>query len=135
MRRTAAAGCALLLPTMACCPFRPSKGCSAVAAEPPQLLPSPYELHCALLLPTLQVVVDSIHYDSLPAVGKEALAAQGVDGDVAFKSRLRRLELDLGSGALVRTLFLLLLLDFVPVSSHMGPSCGGWSWTWGTGRW
>lgn len=110
-----------------------------------------------------KIVVDSIHYDSLPAVGKEALAqqasahmrspckqpacrvcrqsppakeresaliavaavvavknrktvlrqfynpshvclsfqVQGVDADVAFKSRLRRVELDLEEGSLV----------------------------------
>ncbi len=49
-----------------------------------------------------QVVVDSIHYDSLPAVGKEVPGQQGVDGDVAFKSRLRRVELDLQTGFVVR---------------------------------
>lgn len=47
-----------------------------------------------------RLVVDSIHYDSLPAVGKEAQQAQGVDPDVAFKSRLRRVEVDLATGQL-----------------------------------
>ncbi|PRW59430.1 Apocarotenoid-15,15 -oxygenase [Chlorella sorokiniana] len=42
-----------------------------------------------------RIVVDSIHYDSLPAVGREALAEQQIDPDVAFRSRLRRVEVDL----------------------------------------
>ena len=42
-----------------------------------------------------QIVIDSIHYDSLPAVGREALAQQAVDPDAAFTSRLRRVEINL----------------------------------------
>ncbi len=44
---------------------------------------------------TTSIVIDSIHYDSLPAVGREALSQQGVDPDAAFSSRLRRVEIDL----------------------------------------
>ena len=44
------------------------------------------------------MVVDSVHYDSLPAVGREALNEQGLDPDAAFSSRLRRVEVDLRSG-------------------------------------
>jgi len=42
-----------------------------------------------------RVVIDSIHYNSLPAVGREASAQQTVDPEAAFTSRLRRVELDL----------------------------------------
>lgn len=48
------------------------------------------------------VVMDSIHYDSLPAVGREALASQHVDPDAAFTSRLRRVEINLDTGVMVR---------------------------------
>lgn len=47
-----------------------------------------------------RIVVDSIHYESLPAVGREALAEQQIDPDVAFRSRLRRVEIDLRTGML-----------------------------------
>jgi all-trans-8'-apo-beta-carotenal 15,15'-oxygenase len=46
---------------------------------------------------TTTLVIDSIHYDSLPAVGREALFQQAVDPDAAFTSRLRRVEIDLKS--------------------------------------
>lgn len=49
-----------------------------------------------------KVVVDSIHYVSLPAVGREALASQRVDPDAAFTSRLRRVEIDLETNVMVR---------------------------------
>ncbi len=49
--------------------------------------------------PPASVTIDSIYYDSMPAVGREALAAQRLDPDAAFRPRLRRLELDLASGA------------------------------------
>jgi all-trans-8'-apo-beta-carotenal 15,15'-oxygenase len=49
-----------------------------------------------------KIVIDSIHYDSLPAVGREALASQGVDADAAFTSRLRRVEIDLETHVMVR---------------------------------
>lgn len=42
-----------------------------------------------------RIVIDSIHYNSLPAVGRESLAHQSVDPEAAFTSRLRRVELDL----------------------------------------
>lgn len=48
-----------------------------------------------------RVVVDSIHYNSLPAVGREALAEQKVDPDAAFSSRLRRLDIDLETHVMV----------------------------------
>lgn len=52
------------------------------------------------------IVIDSIHYDSLPAVGREALDAQRVDFDVAFHPRLRRLTLNTDTGdASVLSLF------------------------------
>lgn len=44
-----------------------------------------------------RVVIDSVQYDSLPAIGKEALEGQGVDANAAFTSRLRRVEIDLES--------------------------------------
>lgn len=47
-----------------------------------------------------KIIVDSIHYDSLPAVGREATAQQAVDPDAAFTSRLRRVEIDLDTGIL-----------------------------------
>ncbi|KAL4425965.1 hypothetical protein ABPG75_009981 [Micractinium tetrahymenae] len=47
-----------------------------------------------------KIVVDSIHYDSLPAVGREALAEQQIDPDAAFRCRLRRVELDMDTGVL-----------------------------------
>ena len=47
-----------------------------------------------------RVTIDSIHYDSLPAVGREASAAQKLDPDAAFSSRLRRVEIDLATGVL-----------------------------------
>ncbi|KAG7675184.1 hypothetical protein Ndes2526B_g08043 [Nannochloris sp. 'desiccata'] len=43
------------------------------------------------------LIIDSIHYNSLPAVGREALSHQSVDPDAAFTSRLRRVEIDLKS--------------------------------------
>jgi len=49
-----------------------------------------------------KIVIDSIHYDSLPAVGSEALPSQQIDPGAAFSSRLRRLELDLKTNVLVR---------------------------------
>lgn len=47
-----------------------------------------------------RVVVDAIHYKSLPAVGREARAEQQIDPDAGFCSRLRRVELDLETGVL-----------------------------------
>lgn len=44
------------------------------------------------------VVIDSIHYKSLPAVGREALPEQGIDPNVAFNSKLKRVEIDTESG-------------------------------------
>jgi all-trans-8'-apo-beta-carotenal 15,15'-oxygenase len=40
------------------------------------------------------VIVDSIHYPSLPAVGKEALPSQCIDPNAAFQSRLRRVRVN-----------------------------------------
>jgi all-trans-8'-apo-beta-carotenal 15,15'-oxygenase len=45
-----------------------------------------------------KIIIDSIHYDSLPAVGREATAQQALDPDAAFTSRLRRVELNLTTG-------------------------------------
>jgi all-trans-8'-apo-beta-carotenal 15,15'-oxygenase len=45
----------------------------------------------------IRVIIDSVQYDSLPAIGKEALESQGVDANAAFTSRLRRIDLDLDS--------------------------------------
>ena len=39
------------------------------------------------------LIVDSIHYPSLPAVGKEALPSQCIDPNAAFESRLRRVRI------------------------------------------
>lgn len=44
-----------------------------------------------------RVIIDSVQYDSLPAIGKEALESQGVDPNAAFTSRLRRIDIDLES--------------------------------------
>jgi all-trans-8'-apo-beta-carotenal 15,15'-oxygenase len=38
------------------------------------------------------LVVDSIHYPSMPAVGKQADPRQGLDPNVAFQSRLKRVR-------------------------------------------
>lgn len=47
-----------------------------------------------------KIVIDSVHYDSLPAVGREALAEQQLDPDAGFNSRLRRVTVDLDTGIL-----------------------------------
>jgi carotenoid cleavage dioxygenase-like enzyme len=57
------------------------------------------DLSCSAEASPTSVTIDSIHYDSMPAVGREALAAQRLDPDAAFRPRLRRLELDLLLGA------------------------------------
>lgn len=47
-----------------------------------------------------KIIIDSVHYDSLPAVGREALAEQQLDPDAGFNSRLRRVTVDLNTGVL-----------------------------------
>ena len=44
------------------------------------------------------ITVDSIHYPSLPAVGREALPEQGVDPNSAFNSKLRRVQINMHTG-------------------------------------
>lgn len=59
-------------------------------------LPSSFVFHHANAYETedgRNVVVDSIHYPSLPAVGKEALPSQCIDPNAAFQSRLRRVTI------------------------------------------
>lgn len=46
------------------------------------------------------LVIDSIHYDSLPAVGREASTSQSIDPDAAFTSRLCRINIDMDLGVL-----------------------------------
>lgn len=59
-------------------------------------LPSSFIFHHANAYETedgKDLVVDSIHYPSLPAVGKEALPSQCIDPNAAFQSRLRRVRI------------------------------------------
>lgn len=44
-----------------------------------------------------EIIIDSIHYPSLPAVGKEALPSQSIDPNAAFQSRLKRVQVNLTS--------------------------------------
>ncbi|EFN55590.1 hypothetical protein CHLNCDRAFT_134121 [Chlorella variabilis] len=46
------------------------------------------------------ITIDSIHYDSMPALSLDAMAEQQIDLNVALSSRLRRVEADLGTGTL-----------------------------------
>eukprot|EP00890_Picochlorum_soloecismus_P003127 jgi/Picsp_1/3815/NSC_01327-R1_retinal pigment epithelial membrane protein len=44
------------------------------------------------------IIIDSIHYKSLPAIGREALPEQEIDPNVAFNSRLKRTTVNLRTG-------------------------------------
>jgi len=44
------------------------------------------------------IIIDSIHYKSLPAIGREALPEQGIDPNVAFNSKLKRTTVNLRTG-------------------------------------
>ena len=55
---------------------------------------------------TQRIVIDSIHYDSLPMVGKQQESSRHIDPDAAFTSRLKRVEIDLQTSLVsVRQLF------------------------------
>jgi len=48
--------------------------------------------HAGAFVDGNDLVVDSIHYPSLPSVGKEASPKQGLDPNAAFQSRLKRVR-------------------------------------------
>ena len=51
------------------------------------------------------IIIDSIHYKSLPAIGREALPEQGIDPNVAFNSKLKRTTVNLKTGIVgIRTI-------------------------------
>lgn len=61
-------------------------------------LPGLFVFHHANAYDTAQgneITIDSIHYPSLPAVGKEALPSQSIDPNAAFQSRLKRVHVNL----------------------------------------
>lgn len=65
-----------------------------------------------------QVIIDSIYYDSLPAVGREALTSQQVDPDASFTSRLKRLHLNISTGVVVRCACLCIIFVIYDCIDH-----------------
>uniref|UniRef100_A0A1D2ACD5 Apocarotenoid-15,15'-oxygenase n=1 Tax=Auxenochlorella protothecoides TaxID=3075 RepID=A0A1D2ACD5_AUXPR len=62
------------------------------------------------------VIIDSVHYDSLPGVGTPALGKKQVDPQVSYSARLRRATLNLRTGVAARKLLHPGYLEFPSVN-------------------